>query len=217
VWGGTGLAITRDCADPELAWAFAEFLYLEPGELGKRFRESNILPPVRDAWNLPEFDEPQPFFSGQAVGRLYAELAPETPDEYVHAYTGLAQAKVNEAYMAASEHFRRHGERGLRRQRHRQNERRALGAARHVDPPPHGAGALVKPAQPETARLGQRALPDAATVDWASACCSPKPARSIASPAASAPSANRSWSSLSSPSTINSTARSASARVSRSA
>jgi arabinosaccharide transport system substrate-binding protein len=114
VWGGTGLAITRASARQELAWEFAKLLYFDSAELGKRFALSNILPPFKDAWTLPEFQQPNPYFSGQKLGAMFASLAPETPPRWSTAYSITAENKVNEVYLRAAEHYRTHGDAGLR-------------------------------------------------------------------------------------------------------
>lgn len=114
VWGGTGLAISRSTKNQELAWEFAKFLYFNTPELGKRFALTNIIPPFRDAWDLPEFKTPNPFYSGQPLGALYAELARETPPVWSTAHASLADGKLNQAFQRAAAHFERHGEAGLR-------------------------------------------------------------------------------------------------------
>jgi arabinosaccharide transport system substrate-binding protein len=114
VWGGTGLAITRQTKHPELAWELAKFLYFTPEFLGQRFAEMNILPPFKDAWNLPEFHEPSAFFSGQALGAEFARLAPETPPSWDSPYQRTAEGKLNEAFSRVIEHYKAHRERGLR-------------------------------------------------------------------------------------------------------
>lgn len=113
VWGGTGLVITKRTKNQALAWELAKFLYLNPKSLGERFKATNIIPPFKDAWNLPEFNEPNPYFSGQAIGKLYAELAPQTPPLYSSPVDSVARAKLNEAYTRAIEHFKAHGQDGL--------------------------------------------------------------------------------------------------------
>jgi arabinosaccharide transport system substrate-binding protein len=78
-WGGTGLAITKACKNKELAWAYAKKLYLKREDLADRFMASYILPPVKDAWELPIFQTPIPLYSNQSIGQLYAALAPDIP------------------------------------------------------------------------------------------------------------------------------------------
>ncbi len=114
VWGGTGLAITKSSKHVDLAWQFAKSLYFNQAELGRRFLDTNIIPPFRDAWNLPEFKHPNRYFSNQPIGALYAARAAETPPAWTNAYSTLAEGKLGEAFLRASAHFRAHGEAGLR-------------------------------------------------------------------------------------------------------
>ena len=114
VWGGTGLAITRASPKQDLAWALAKFLYFNPTELGKRFTETNILPPFKDAWDLSEFQAPSEFYSGQRLGAEYAKLAPETPPVWDSPYSGVAEGKVSEVFLRAVGHYEQRGDKGLR-------------------------------------------------------------------------------------------------------
>lgn len=114
VWGGTGLAIARSTQHPELAWEFAKALYFDAEELGKRFLHTNILPPFKDAWALPELANQDPFYGGQRIGELFAKLAPETPPTWSSPYWRLAENKISEAHLRALAHYERAGERGLR-------------------------------------------------------------------------------------------------------
>jgi arabinosaccharide transport system substrate-binding protein len=112
-WGATGLAITKQCKQQELAWELAMLLYYEKSELGKRFQETNILPPLKDSWDLPEIKEPREFFGGQAIGTLFAELAPHVPAEPANAYMIQAETKFVEAFTNVRIRFAEHGEAGL--------------------------------------------------------------------------------------------------------
>ncbi len=114
VWGGSGLAITKQSPHQELAWEFAKELYFHTPDLGKRFAMTNIIPPFKDAWDLPEFKKPNPYYSGQALGELYARYAPETPPLWSTPYRALAEAKVNEAFLRAAARYQSSGEDGLR-------------------------------------------------------------------------------------------------------
>jgi arabinosaccharide transport system substrate-binding protein len=113
-WGGTGLVISKTCRKPELAWKFAKFLYYDKAELGKRFAALNILPPLKEAWQQPELKAKRPFYSNQAIGTIYAGLAPQVPPSYVTAYTDLAKQKLQEAFSNSAIYFRKHGKEGLR-------------------------------------------------------------------------------------------------------
>jgi len=68
---------------------------------------------VKDAWSLPELDAPNPYYSNQPLGRLYADLAPSTPPRYVTALTTVAQQKLSEAYNRCLEHYQAFGLKGL--------------------------------------------------------------------------------------------------------
>ena len=91
------LGITKKCKNKDLAWKFAKFLYLNEKDLARRFAGTNILPPVRAAWKEPAFDKPNPYWSGQKLGRIYANLAPEVPAQYTHPFIGLAKSKFEQA------------------------------------------------------------------------------------------------------------------------
>lgn len=114
VWGGTGLAITKKSPNPDLDWQLAKFLYFNQHELGQRFLSTNILPPFKDAWDLPEFQRGNAYFSGQKLGALFASLAKETPPVWSTPYSPVAAGKLSEAFLRAAEHYKRHGEDGLR-------------------------------------------------------------------------------------------------------
>lgn len=113
-WGGTGLAITKASERQELAWELAKFLYLNEEELSARFRATNIISPLKDSWSAPVLDEERAFYGGQAIGRLLADLAPQTPPTYISPYSNLAQNKLAEVYLGAVAYYNRHGEAGLK-------------------------------------------------------------------------------------------------------
>lgn len=116
VWGGTGLLITKASQHQELAWELAKFLYLNKPALGARFLATNIIPPFKEAWDLPEFHRPNPYFSGQPLGAIYAALAPSTPSVYGSPFYQLAFDKLGEALLRASAYYDAHGEAGLERE-----------------------------------------------------------------------------------------------------
>ncbi len=108
-WGGTMLGITKKCAHPDLAWELAQHLYYDADQLGERFAETNIVPPLREAWNTPEFSEPREYWSGQAIGEIYASVADQTPPQYTSPYITLAKGKLGEALMDCYFHFEKRG------------------------------------------------------------------------------------------------------------
>jgi len=112
-WGGTGIGITKYSSRKELAWKLAKFLYLRKEDMGKRFKAMNIIPALKDAWDMPELDEPSEFYSGQPLGRIFADLAPSTPPNYVTPYWEMALTKLQEAFSNSVNYYTKHGDDGL--------------------------------------------------------------------------------------------------------
>ena len=113
-WGATGLAFPSGGAgDFDLAWELAMYLYFDVPQLGPRFLQTNILPPLTTAWGQPEFSKVDEFW-GVSLGQAFIPLAPEVPPSPTNAYHFVASAKVNKAFTKASEHYAKHGETGLR-------------------------------------------------------------------------------------------------------
>jgi len=113
-WGGTGLAFTKQCRNFDLAWKLAMYLYYDPDQLGPRFAATQILPPLKAAWDRPEFFQPSAFFSGIQLGHAYAQFAPQVPQEHDTAYTAMAVNKLSEAFSNTALYYNSHGDRGLR-------------------------------------------------------------------------------------------------------
>jgi arabinosaccharide transport system substrate-binding protein len=113
-WGGTGLAFPKSCHDFDLAWKLAMYLYYNPKQLGPRFLQMNILPPLRDAWTLPEINQPRAYFNNQRIGTLFAQLADQVPEEIITPYISDARDKFGEAYIDSALYYQEYGEKGLR-------------------------------------------------------------------------------------------------------
>ena len=137
VWGGAGVSIARNTKHPDEAWELVKFLYFEKSELEGRFKGTNILPPLKEAWQMPGFRQPNPYYAGQHIGEDYAALAPSTPPVYtapVHSYAG---GKLDEALFRSAEYYEKHGEKGLvekvrQELRRTQNEIEILAYRNHV-------------------------------------------------------------------------------------
>lgn len=112
-WGGSGLCITKACKNQELAWEFAKFLYFNKDMLGKNFRNQNILPPLKETWDMPELKEPNPFYGGQSIGSLFVELAPQAPPTNMNPYFSDALWKLNETFIEGCLYYEKQGEEGL--------------------------------------------------------------------------------------------------------
>jgi len=96
-FGGTMLGINRHTQHFDTCWEFAKELYLSPRLAEQMFRDTNIITPVKALWSSPIFDQPDPYFSGQASGRLYINQAPHVPlrsssPYYANAVTNIANA-----------------------------------------------------------------------------------------------------------------------------
>jgi arabinosaccharide transport system substrate-binding protein len=113
VWGGSGLAITKQTKRPELAWELAKTLYFEPSQLGRRFQFTNIIPPLKDSWSLPEFAKANEFYGGQRIGLLYAGLAPDAPADWSTPFKTRSQDRLGDVFLRGLEHYRAHGNAGL--------------------------------------------------------------------------------------------------------
>jgi arabinosaccharide transport system substrate-binding protein len=112
-WGGTMLGITKHCRNKELAWQLAQYLYFDRQQLAARYRETNILSPLKPAWDLPVLREPRPYWSDQPIGKLYAELAEQVPPQYVSPFTSLAKEKLGQVVSACASYYSSHGEEGF--------------------------------------------------------------------------------------------------------
>ena len=107
------LGITRKCSNQDLAWQFAMHLYADKPQLGERFRGTNIIPALRDAWDQPAFQEPRPFWSNQKLGATYAALAPQVPYQYTSPYIRATKPKLGEALVDCVQYYRASGAKGF--------------------------------------------------------------------------------------------------------
>jgi len=113
VRGGTMMGISRNTKDFYLTWELVKHLYLQPDQLAERFRDTTIIPPLKEAWSNPVFDRPDPYFSGQPVGRMYIQQAPYVPLRYTSPYTNVAYTKFAEALIAVVRYAKAHPEANL--------------------------------------------------------------------------------------------------------
>ena len=112
-WGGTMAGIPRRCKDPDAAWKLIEFMYFSDRGLEMRRAQGNILPPLTEEYAKPGYHQPDPFFGGQKVDELYAELALEIPERYVSPLTVAAQVAVGLVLGRAVDYVRERGPAGL--------------------------------------------------------------------------------------------------------
>jgi arabinosaccharide transport system substrate-binding protein len=94
VSGGTCMGVTKAAPDFEQSWAMAKHLYLSPKVAEEHFRNTCIISPVKEFWKLPAYHEPDPFFSGQKVGELYIDEAPNVPERFSSPYLSMVKDRM---------------------------------------------------------------------------------------------------------------------------
>ncbi len=113
VWGGTMLGIPKTAAPDEKSfeerWSFAKHLYLSRELAVDLYRRGGIITPVTSFWSDPVFDEPSVYFSGQAPGRMYIDLALQVPARTSSAFNNVALLRVQDALVQLSEEAARTG------------------------------------------------------------------------------------------------------------
>lgn len=112
-WGGTMVGIPRAARDPEASWRLIEHLYFSEEGLNARLTQTNILPPLMEQWTHPAFTEADPYFGGQKVFALYAELATQVPRRLVTPMTSISAQKLSVVLNRAVDQMRRRGGEGL--------------------------------------------------------------------------------------------------------
>lgn len=103
VQGGSMLGIPKATEDFEAAWTLAKRLYLDPARNAAFFRKTSIIPPSRASWDQPVFDEADPYFDGQPLGRLYIAQAPSIPRRSSSPYNTMALGRVTDVLLALSD------------------------------------------------------------------------------------------------------------------
>lgn len=114
---GTGLCITNWAArtgKKDLAWELAKFLYTKEENLVRIFETTKVIPPIPEIWDNPVFQEPDPFFSGQPLGRFFIELVDDAQPDYLTPYWHLANEKLTGVLHGALSFYAKRGEAGLR-------------------------------------------------------------------------------------------------------
>ena len=112
-WGGTMVGITKHCKNQELAWELAKYFYTDPAQLVDRYRNLEIIPPFKGAWNQPVFQEPHAYWSSQKIGARYVALAPYVPFQYTSPAVVTAKDKLSEAMVSCIQYYNAHGDTGF--------------------------------------------------------------------------------------------------------
>ncbi len=136
VWGGTMLGIPRTTARFDDAWTFAKHLYLAEATALETWRVGGIITPVKEHWDHPAFAQPDAYFSGQAIGSRYIDLAEDIPPRFSHPFTKEALFRVVDALYDLRSYAERegiHDPEGLLPEARRQLERAAADVRRSID------------------------------------------------------------------------------------
>jgi len=71
--GGSVLVIPDQCARKEAAWAYVEFALCTHQAQLEQYRSFDLFPAYLPTHSDPFFDEPEPFYGGQCVRRLFSQ------------------------------------------------------------------------------------------------------------------------------------------------
>ncbi|MBI2939127.1 MAG: extracellular solute-binding protein [Chloroflexi bacterium] len=86
--GGTGTALLKTSKQLDEAARFLEWTFLDPNRVVVRYQMIDLYPPLKEALKDPRMREPRPYYGGQRLGELFAELAPDVPTWYNHPAQG---------------------------------------------------------------------------------------------------------------------------------
>ena len=79
--GGSYLALTTSCLDPEVAFAYINEL-LSPANEGRSFTDAYVFPAVTTAYTLPALTQGQAFYGGQSTIEVFGPAAKQLPVVY---------------------------------------------------------------------------------------------------------------------------------------
>ncbi len=82
--GGSAYFIPQGAKNPEAAWAFIEFVNLNTANQVAQFVYSDYFPANQATYSDPVFQEPDPYFGGQATRLVFAEAARNVPIAYIY-------------------------------------------------------------------------------------------------------------------------------------
>ena len=108
------ISITRRCTDPEAAWEFVQGVNLDSDGQIRRYEQTGILPVLEDLWSDARVAAPDPFWSNQRKGVLFAELARQIPARYSSPFYAVAKTQMDQTLSACTAFYRAHGQAGFR-------------------------------------------------------------------------------------------------------
>ncbi len=102
-WGGTSGAVPKQSSIADKAIDILLYLYFDnsDGQMGQRFIDTGILPPVKGAWDDEAFHEPVEYLGGQIAGEIFIEAALELPVYYEQWTTSIVQSAWGEQFGPA--------------------------------------------------------------------------------------------------------------------
>jgi arabinosaccharide transport system substrate-binding protein len=81
-WGGTGVSVPRSASHPDWAVEFVLWEHFTPDAVIEDYRERQVWPTLKKAWNLPDFTAPVAWFNNQKVGDVINAVADKIPKWY---------------------------------------------------------------------------------------------------------------------------------------
>ncbi len=85
-YGGTGNCIVKYSKYVDEAWKFMEYSMLSVEGNVRRYLETHLWPPFIPAMADPRLHIPDEYYSGQDMGAVFADVAPEVPPQYQSPY-----------------------------------------------------------------------------------------------------------------------------------
>ncbi|MEI6054495.1 MAG: sugar ABC transporter substrate-binding protein [Lentisphaerota bacterium] len=93
--GGSTLAITTQCKNPELAWDFVSNALADSKNQLLMYKQCDLFPSYTPTYSEPSFDSPDPYFANQKIGALFASIVPNIkPAYYTKDYAEAQQYSI---------------------------------------------------------------------------------------------------------------------------
>jgi len=80
--GGTGLTIVSTSKNQDAAWDFLRYAMLTKEGNVQQYQAIKLWPAFKPAWDDPRMYAADSYFGGQELGKLFAEVGPEVPEQY---------------------------------------------------------------------------------------------------------------------------------------
>lgn len=103
-WGGSMLGFPTTSPNFEANWRLAKRLYLSRDLAVTSWQKFGVLTPVKEFWDDPAFLEPNPFYGGQQVARMYIEQAPHVPVRSSSPFLPAARREIASVFGSLISH-----------------------------------------------------------------------------------------------------------------